>query len=521
MFENIFSSINSENLLKFKENVFKSKKYWISYLVFLAVIVLSIFNINNYQQPFLELIVIGLVSFFGIVIISFFNYHDDKDLYKTAFIIILLFGLLVCFLNPICNVSDEIEHLTRADITSHGILMPDYVNGSFKVSSFVPDFFEKSRALTVLQVSGDTAKINNSMSTYHSAFQQNPFYPYIPQTMGILIAKFLDLNVIWVLWLGRIFNLLFYAFAVSYSVKKSPILKIPLIVTACIPICIQQASSFSIDGMFAGLGFLTVAHFFYYYKSEDFSISNIEIVKFSILCLLLGLCKLSFLGMILLLLCIPSSKFKDRYSKLYILSFIIILGVIGILWSKFIAMPSYTHSWRAEYYKNHIINPPQQTNYILHHPVDFAIAVLHIPNTLLNSSILSEFNTVHSVIPLQTKVYTSGFISAIYPLFIGAIWLIYPKLEKINIFDRIGPFLVLIIIYAGTCILQLISWGMVGHLEDMALHARYFFPLFALIPFIFGFNSVNKKDKKLDLYIICLTIAFLAAFPIKLVALYY
>ena len=336
-----------------------------------------------------------------------------------------------------------------------------------------------------------------------------------------MIAKFLDLNVIWVLWLGRIFNLLFYAFAVSYSVKKSPILKIPLIVTACIPICIQQASSFSIDGMFAGLGFLTVAHFFYYYKSEDFSISNIEIVKFSILCLLLGLCKLSFLGMILLLLCIPSSKFKDRYSKLYILSFIIILGVIGILWSKFIAMPSYTHSWRAEYYKNHIINPPQQTNYILHHPVDFAIAVLHIPNTLLNSSILSEFNTVHSVIPLQSKVYTSGFISAIYPLFIGAIWLIYPKLEKINIFDRISPFLVLIIIYAGTCILQLISWGMVGHLEDMALHARYFFPLFALIPFIFGFNSVNKKDKKLDLYIICLTIAFLAAFPIKLVALYY
>ena len=139
----------------------------------------------------------------------------------------------------------------------------------------------------------------------------------------------------------------------------------------------------------------------------------------------------------------------------------------------------------------------------------------------MNSSILSEFNTVHSVIPLEGKVYTSGFISAIYPLFIGAIWLFYPKLEKINIFDRIGPLLVLIIIYAGTCISQLISWGTVGSLENMGLHARYFFPLFALIPFIFGFNYVNKKDKELDVYVICLTIAFLAAFPIKLVALYY
>lgn len=521
MFEDISTGNIGEGLSRFKDNVFKSKKYWIIYLVFLAVIVFSMFNGKNYQHLYVELIVTALVSIFGIVIISFFNCHDDKDLYKTAFIIILLFGLLVCFLNPICNVSDEIEHLTRADITSNGILMPEYVNGSFEVSSFIPGFFEESRALTVGQVSGDTAKINDSVSTYHSAFQQNPFYSYLPQAIGILIAKLLDLNVIWVLWLGRIFNLLFYATVVSYSVKKSPILKIPLMVTACIPICIQQAASFSIDSMFAGLGFLTVAYFFYYYKSEDFSISNIEIVKFSILCLLLGLCKLPFLAMILLLLCIPSSKFKDKYSKLYILAFIMIVGIIGIFWSKFIAMPSYTHSWRAEYYRTHLINPDKQMDYILKHPVDFLIAILHIPNTLLNSSILSEFNTVHSVIPLEGKVYTSGFISAIYPLFIGAIWLFYPKLEKINIFDRIGPLLVLIIIYAGTCISQLISWGTVGSLENMGLHARYFFPLFALIPFIFGFNYVNKKDKELDVYVICLTIAFLAAFPIKLVALYY
>ena len=521
MFEDIFTGDIGEKLLKLKANVFKSKKYWIIYLAFLAVIIFSMLNISNYRHPVMPLIVIGFVSLFGVLIISYFNYHDDNDLYKTAFIVILLFGLLICFLNPICNVSDEIEHLTRADITSNGVLMPEYVNGSFEVSDFVPNFFEQSRALTVQQVSGDTAKINGSMSTYHSAFQQNPFYSYLPQAIGILLAKLLDLNVIWILWLGRIFNLLFYAFITSYAIKKSPILKIPLLITACIPICIQQAASFSIDSMFAGLGFLVVAYFFYFYKSEEHSISNMDIVKYSIICLLLGLCKLPFLAMILLLLCVPSSKFNDKSSKLYIWAFIFILGIIGILWSHFVAMPSYTNSWRAEYYKNHLINSTAQLHYIYMHPIDFLIAVLHIPNTLLDGSILSEFTTVHSVIPVESKEYTSGFISAIYPLFIGAIWLLYPKLEKINIIDRLGPFLVLVIIYGGTCISQLISWGTLGNLEDMALHARYFFPLFALIPFIFGFNSVNNKNKEIDLYAIILMLAFLAAFPIKLVALYY
>lgn len=516
------SSIDvGEKVLEFKENLFKTKKYWIIYLVLLAVACLTLFNGNNFASPVKELIVVVIVAIFGIFSITFFSYNNDKDLYKTAFVIILLFGLLCCFLNPVCNVSDEIEHFARADITSNGVLMPEYVNNSFEVSSYVPDFFDPNRALTVFDIQDDTAKIDNHHSTYASAFQQNPFFGYLPQAIGMLFAKILNLNVIWLLWLGRICNLLFYATVAAYAIKKTPILKVPLLVVACIPLCLQQAASFSIDAMFISVGLYIIAYFFYLFKSPDNSIGIADIGKFSILCLIVGLCKLPFLALILLLFCIPSSKFENSRSKLYIAFAVVILAAIGLVWSQSVALPSYGHSWRAHYYVEHNVNSSNQMSYILSHPGDFIVSALHIPNTLFIYSILGELSTVYSVIPDAAKVYDSGFISAIIPLFMGVVFLFYPKTENITVRERIGPLAVLIIIYFGTCLSQMISWGSVGHLNDMVVHARYFLPLFALVPFIFGINVVDKKNFEVDAYIVCLTVVFAAAFVIKLAALYY
>ena len=78
-------------LSEFKEGIINSKKYWIIYLAFILIAALSIMNIENFMNPKLEIITILILSLSGILCISHFHIHkSDKELYKTAFIIILI-----------------------------------------------------------------------------------------------------------------------------------------------------------------------------------------------------------------------------------------------------------------------------------------------------------------------------------------------------------------------------------------------------------------------------------------------
>ena len=68
---------------------------------------------------------------------------------------------------------------------------------------------------TVFQTNWDDQKIDYTPSYVNSVFAQNPFYGYIPQAIGIDIAKGLNLNNIWMIWLGRFCNLLVYGMLAS------------------------------------------------------------------------------------------------------------------------------------------------------------------------------------------------------------------------------------------------------------------------------------------------------------------
>lgn len=506
---------------KFRENFFNSKKIILIYLIFILIVTLTMFQVENYLSPFKEVMAIGIVAIFGIFSIVFYSYHnEDNELYKTAFVIIFLLGLLCCFLNPICNVSDEVEHLARADLTSEGILFPQYVNNTFYVSSDISNFFEVSKAKTVFEVEGDTNKINDSLAPYGAVFQQNPFYAYIPQAIGVFLAKILDLNVIWMLWLARIFNLLCYAIIISFAIKKSPILKIPILVMACIPVAIQQAGSVSLDAMLTGGGILIMSYFFYFIKSKDYSISNKQIIIFSIFCLLVGLCRLPYLALIMLLFFVPSNKFESDKSKYIIVVSFIVVGVCGILWTKY-ALTSYTHSWRSQYYADNNVNSYGQLMYMIDHPLEALVAIFNIPNAFYYSEVLNGFSVLYSNTVGVTSKYRNGFINGLIPLFIGAIWLLYPNPDKFGLREKIGSLFVLIVTYFGICLTQIISWSSVGDLTHIVVHTRYFIPLYVLVPFIFGINNVEERDYKIDSYIITLTISFISAFLIHIIQIFY
>lgn len=525
----------------FKDALISSKKYCMIYLVLIIVLGLSTVSFKNVLHPEYAINAFLIVAILGILCISYYFMHNsDNELYKVAFVIILCFGIVTSFIVPICDVSDETEHLARAELTSRGIIIPHWtgedlgVDRAYNVSSaHKPAVYNKeagfesiealhyltdSLGKTVYHTPFDTEKIDYTPTIIVSAFEQNPFYGYLPQAIGIVIAKLFDLNVIWMLWLGRIFNLIVYAGLISLAIKKTPVLKMPLLAVSCIPISIYQAASLSIDSMIIGLAILAVAYFLYLYKAEKNSLGIREVAMFSALCLILGLCKLPYLAFIFLLLLIPFDNFeKDKKIIPYMILCIALVGIIGVMWSRY-SEPTLMHSWRSSL---KYLDPTGQKNYILSNPSFLGNFVAQIFTSNLFRILYGTFNFFGAA---QKTHYSDSYhlIVAALLLFLGMMLLAYPKRTKFNLKTRIGTLFIVLMIYVGTCFIQLLTWASVGHL-NLGISTRYFVPLFALIPVIgtFRIGRLERFRDNFDKYAMVFIISFMAVMVLSFATKYY
>ena len=523
---------NLNNIFSF----LKSKKFFIIYMFFITMTFFSTLSYKNIAHPKFELILYFIVLIIGMLCINYYlNHNSDKELYKIAFISILLFGIICAMIVPISDVSDEPEHLTRAEITSRGVIFPHWTGEELGVDRLynvtegeVSDesnnagfltigsirFFYDNLELTVFDTNHDQDKINLSSYIIASAFEQNPFYGYLPQAFGIFIAKIFDLNVIWMLWLGRICNLICYAGLVSYAIKKVNCLKIPLLAVACIPITIYQAASISIDSLLFGLGIMVVAYFINLCTSEENSIEKKQIIFFTILCLLMGLCKLPYLAFIFLLLFVPKEKFSNKNMSIVIFSCIFFVALIGLMYSSF-STPALMHSWRSRY---NFVNPSQQLNFLLSHHL-FVLDFLHQIFTQDLSFLVDGFFNFYNGGSIH---YNDDYylITILLQIFLTIILFAYPENIKFNLKTRLGTFSIVLLVYIGTCFVQLLSWAYVGQL-NLGISIRYFIPLLALFPIIFKINYRYDDIQKFNDYSIIFIIGFLATLILAFATKYY
>lgn len=524
-----------DNINIFVENLLVSKRYWILYLIFIAIAGLSTINNDNILHPKFEILIFLIVAFLGVFCIVYYFIHShDEELYKVALVVIIIFGLICSLIVPILYHDDEREHLTRAEITSEGVIFPDWIGdekgidrlfnhtsgatsnelnkgvGFNTISSM--KFFEENSRLTIFQVKGHgTEKINQSVYLRGSAFEQNPFYGYLPQAIGILVAKLLNLNVIWILWLGRIFNLIFYASIVSLAIKKAPCLKLPLIGVACIPVSIYHGASVSIDAMIFGLGLLSISYFMYLYMSDEKSLENKHIVIFSGICLLLGLCKLPYLAFIFLLLFIPKKNFR-QYNILSILLGVLVVGIIGVLWSRY-STPTLMHSWRSSY---NLINSTLQMDFLIHNPPQILEFLKHTVTgglEFINELFNFDYHNAESFIRY-------GFLTSLLEIFLAIFLFVYPSDFKFDLKAKLGALFVFLIIYYGTFFIQLLTWANVGYMY-VNVHMRYFIPLLALIPIFIQIKNNPFNKEKFDKIAFVFIIGFMAAFILALATKFY
>ena len=483
------------------KNLNNYKKALIIFLISIIIINLFIFDKSNFKSSFFIFTVI-YTSICGIT--SLYYYKRTKNIERTVFLIIILFGLLCVFLSPINSISDEGEHFMRSEITSHGDFFPKYITQNNKQGFMSIDslshmpmdktFFETD--------SWNTQPINMTPHLVNSAFEQNPFYVYLAQAMGIDLAKLLNLNQISMLWLGRFFNLLLYASFTFIAIKKTPILKVPMAVVATFPLALVQAASFSSDSFIFSFSFIVIAYLLYMYKAKEGSLTKKEIGIFTVLVIILGLSKVTLGGFALLILIVPKNNFKNPKDKYFGFLSIFIVLLMLIIWTKFYAVGSISHSWRASLFAQKNVNANDQIKYLLS-DVNGLITFLQIGNQIpVQISALSKLYTNYNNFPL---------FNIIYALFFTLLCVFYQLEDEIKKNTRIITAFTLFIIIFGTYLAQYLTWAPVGSkdLIECGVVPRYFLPVFVLIPLIINYK--NSKIKNSEILIITCCLIFLCA----------
>ncbi|MBE6504797.1 MAG: DUF2142 domain-containing protein [Methanobrevibacter millerae] len=493
------------------------KNYYVLYLLIIVFFTVSFLQIEDYSSPGFEIIILALMFVWGAFSLYYYTQNED-NLHKVAFVIILLFGITCVFLTPINDISDEQEHCTRSEIVSTGQILTDYVQvpnqtfyGYLTIKSV--DDLAQNAGNNVFNTNVDDGKIDYSPVYLNSAFSQNPFYSYLPQALGFFLAKILDLNVIWMLWLGRLFNLLFYASVITLAIKKAPILKFPLLIISILPLAIYQAASLSVDGMFSCLAILAFSYFLYFYKTPK--IKWVDIGIFYLAIVLCGLLKSPFLALSLLLFLVPRENFESKRQNIISKLAILPLLAIGIMWSNY-ATTVLVNSWRGEFFAKNHVNAAEQVANLINNPI-FALERFLDPFTRLPLVVDRFFLFSNDV-----RQYTSSLLAILYLIFFIAFSLLCPLDEKFDIKTRVKGLVIGLIIYYGVIFVQYLTWSSVGGTNALeGVFSRYFMPLLIFIPFIINKDFYELDRKKIFLLFLTIALSFISGMIMLTVSVKY
>ncbi len=131
---------------------------------------------------------------------------------------------------------------------------------------------------------------------------------YIPQAMGVSLARILNLNSLWLVYLGRICNLLFFVAVTWLAMKRLPFGKEVLFGVAVLPMTLHLSASFSYDvWIMAWIFYFTSCCLHLAYAADQVKGKDVAIL--TLVMALVGPCKMVYGVFMGLCLLIPVRKF--------------------------------------------------------------------------------------------------------------------------------------------------------------------------------------------------------------------
>ncbi len=258
----------------------------------------------------------GFALLMGVIFLGIFR---KWNLQRLFFPVGLILGLLYLTGIPLTSGPDETRHMATAYALSNRFLGKEAVDAQGYVPARAEDVPERYGLMRIPDRDSVLRSLENLGNTdlaqgegkLRTPLKENPIL-YLPQALGITLARLAGLNGLWLYGLARLFGLLFYLWVGYLAIRVLPFGKRLLFFVACLPMCMQQAAVITYDTMILAFSFLMAAHVLYLaFEKEQVSVWD-WIPSMVCMAVLLPV-KIVYVFLALLLLLIPREKYRFRF----------------------------------------------------------------------------------------------------------------------------------------------------------------------------------------------------------------
>lgn len=290
---------------------------------------------------FIFLVIVGILGY-----LLLWRGIGKQAVEKSFLYMALLFGLVYMLVMPIYSAPDENTHIPTVYYYSNQLLGKEAVDEDDNVMwrkyddemlNHARDKYPTARTYaTIYHHFWDKSTEDTMVSSQVNALQplNVTFLGYIPQILGITIARLLHFGTVRMFLMGKLFILLCYTAIVYASVKIIPVGKEMLSAIALLPVSLAQATSFSYDGMVTAVSFLFIALVFRLIYEER-EIRKSEILVLAVAMIFMSAVKVVYLMIGLILFAIPAERFSKPSKKWLVIMTILLIGIVSIFFSRF------------------------------------------------------------------------------------------------------------------------------------------------------------------------------------------
>lgn len=467
------------------------------------------------------LIVFGCGFLFCLGVLLWIKKKISDWMYPVIIVILGLFYILVL---PPFSAPDEAAHFVSAYRLSSQIMGKQAVADDEFLSNATKEEKDRiSHGANVLVRSGDDVPgldTEIGQSAYNMVFTQmfskdeskgltvrseipvntSPVV-YVPQAVGITLARLLHLGYVPLVMLGRLFNLLAFAAMSYFAIRVMPFKKEIIMAVSCLPMTLHLAASYSYDTVFIGLSMMFFAWCFYLAFEKD-KVTVKDTVLLALLLILLEPGKIVYLPLAGICLFIPSAKFPSK--KQYWISFISVIG--AVLLSVYLVNRLVLTTWATQ--TESYVGWSEAAGYTLSdvwtRPYDIFMVYYETFVTQLDYYLVTMLGGFLGNLDPNLTVPPFCLILLCYALFISVI-----KREGEEVPLKGGQkWFMLLLVFLSACLVlasMLLGWTPKEMTYITGVQGRYFIPLLPLVFLtIFDKNLSIKVDlRKSAWYLEC------------------
>lgn len=465
--------------------------------------------IVQYQQTMWPKLYLLIVFSAMICLLLFSSLNNEKKIAWNAFICIVILGGANTLIMPIRYNLDENTHYyhvlqiadgnfrNQSDEKNFLMISPDFL-----AVTKLPSKQEYNSPLNTNLYDSQFRNLKNIPAEYNSKWTNdksgkinNP--AYYPSAIGVFIGRKISNHLMVSYYLGRFFNVFFYAILVFLGISISKKFKIPLFIASTIPYTLWITAGFSYDSLYYGLTIIAISLLVNMYTSKEKTIRVKDVLVYSLVCSAFVFCKAPIALLLLLPMFISKKNFLSSKEK-YLSLLPILLGfMLVVLWMKQDSILDFLFSKGVNDSSSTVVNTlnSERLGYFINHPLyTFALLLRSFSDVFVTfqNSISSPWPFINPS-QLMTNINFVYFIISL--LFLSATLTI-----QINNFFRVGIVLLFSVITIG--IFYAISGDprvyKLGDLHIGGVQGRYHFYMIPLLPLLLS-PSIQKLNLINDL----------------------